>query len=47
MKKIITAIITVMYLASFGAMAAEKHKCPKGQKWDPKQSQCVDKKPKK
>ena len=41
MKKVITAIITVMYLASFGALAAGSHKCPKGEKWNKDQQKCM------
>ena len=41
MKKIMTAIIATLYLASFGALAADTHKCPKGQKWNKTEQKCV------
>ena len=41
MKKIITAIIASLCLVSLGALAADTHKCPKGEKWDKDQQKCV------
>lgn len=42
MKKIIAVIIASLYLASFGAFAADTHKCPKGQKWNKKEQVCKE-----
>ena len=41
MKKVITAIVAALYLTSFGALAAETHKCPKGQKWNKTDQKCM------
>jgi len=41
MKKIVALLLTTVYLASFGAMAADEHKCKAGEKWDATKKECV------
>jgi hypothetical protein len=41
MKKVIAAIFAVLYLASFGALAADTHKCAKNHHWNKADNKCV------
>ena len=41
MKKLVSILLATVYLASFGAMAADDHKCKAGEKWDSKTEKCV------
>ena len=41
MKKIIVEILAALYLVSFGALAADDHKCKAGEKWDATKKECV------
>ena len=43
MKKIVTAVLASLYLISFGAMAADEHKCKPGEKYDTTKMECVKK----
>ena len=38
-KKLVAVVLAGAFLVSTGAFAAEK--CPKGQRWDKKSSQCM------
>ncbi len=40
-RKLILALMTGLFLVSTGAMAADKHKCKKGEKWDAEKKACV------
>ena len=43
MKKALAVLLAIAYLASFGAFAADEHKCKAGEKWDATKKECVKK----
>jgi len=43
MNKIIAAVLASLYLLSFGAQAADEHKCKAGEKYDTVKHECVKK----
>ena len=43
MNKMTAAILASLYLLSFGAQAADEHKCPTGQKYDTVKHECIKK----
>ena len=40
-RKFILAVMTGLFLVSTAAMAADDHKCKKGEKWDADKKACV------
>ncbi len=40
-RKLMLALMTGLFLVSTAAMAADTHKCKKGEKWDDAKKACV------